>query len=409
MVFHISETSSDSDDDLRAIINGKKADVPEDCTLDSLLATRETDIFIHHPVVESPDESSDDAQSDFVPPVTIGPMLSRDASIFDLPEGAFPMIVLSFLADCQPPDPPSYAKLPEWTRKFIEVSTDLYPKSADTLFALISELIETESPELQSLLIRYGAQFPSQSIPYRIWHSFALKAINKNICSLVGLLSVANYDSFSFKTESDQRMARTDLILLHLSSIFCPKISMHSDYSHVIPQLVNFLKRDIFDDEIWIGEVTTKFCNLATEIRIRNWSLWISMFPLEGFGSRFLLETGTRLCLWLFDSTLRDSVSIPEFVEALDRIKGLCESSDNEDLEKASAALALAEKVLIAAIRLRQVDKKTVKIMAKKLKFSFAVSDMSMMTALKEQVHVTRTQVENLSQSDLFLPRQGHA
>jgi hypothetical protein len=92
---------------------------------------------------------------------------------------------------------------------------------------------------------------------------------------------------------------------------------------------------------------------------------------------------------------------VAEFVGALVNVKELCQADDDAALVKASAVVALAEKGIAAAVRLRIADKQTIKHLARALKFTFPQSDLGVMTALKEQVHVTRAQIEMLEQAEI--------
>jgi hypothetical protein len=202
---------------------------------------------------------------------------------------------------------------------------------------------------------------------------------------------------FAFESEDRRSDARSDILLLHFAAILCPTISEHPEYGMAVRQLrASLLAPDFLCDDA-VAEVAEKCCQLAVTVPVQNLSLWISMFPLEGWGAELLFRVAMSVCMHLMEQP--GGGSIEDFVDALGNVKTLCESPSDADLVKASAVLALAEKVLITGMKLKRVDKKLMKVMAKNLKFSFTASDMSVLTALKEQVHVTRTQVEMLCQS----------
>lgn len=394
MASEMSETSDESDD-LRSVIQGKRTTLPDDCTIDSLLASRERDILFR-PLVPSPTTSSPEGPG-FVAPTDVVPLLSRDGSIFELSAAMFPMQVLSLLSSRALPDRPQFARLPDWKRQALELFPDSVSCIPSILFSMIEEYIATGGKDSPTVLIRYALRFARNSVDYSTWLSFALEAIGSNLRCLTALLAIGNYETFAFESDDRRSDARSDIVLLHFAAILCPTISECPEYGMAVRQLrASLLAADFLSDDI-VGAVAERCCQLTAAVPVQNLSLWISMFPLEGWGAELLFRVATRVCMQLME--LPGGGSIGDFIDALANVKTLCESPRDADLVKASAVLALAEKVLIAGMKLKRIDKKLMKVMAKNLKFSLTASDMSMLTALKEQVHVTRTQVEMLCQS----------
>ena len=82
------------------------------------------------------------------------------------------------------------------------------------------------------------------------------------------------------------------------------------------------------------------------------------------------------------------------------QLKNLCESMDDDDVLKASTIIALAERAVVTSIQLGIITSEIIEFMIKQLKFSISSSDPGILTSIKEQIHVTRTQLENFLLTD---------
>jgi hypothetical protein len=81
-------------------------------------------------------------------------------------------------------------------------------------------------------------------------------------------------------------------------------------------------------------------------------------------------------------------------------IEALCNTEDDNDLLRASAALALSEAVMVAGLSVGLARKQDFGVLSKSLKITFKGASISQMTRLKEQFHVTRQQIAMLGDVD---------
>ena len=65
--------------------------------------------------------------------------------------------------------------------------------------------------------------------------------------------------------------------------------------------------------------------------------------------------------------------------------------------------LALSERAVVTGIKLGYVKDAVFQLMIRNMKFSINSSDPGVLTSLKEQIHMTRTQFETLYQTQSIL------
>jgi hypothetical protein len=167
--------------------------------------------------------------------------------------------------------------------------------------------------------------------------------------------------------------------------------------------LVDF--EDVKDEEI--ASLAVQCSEVALELPLQSIAVWIAAFVMDGYGAKLFYAIGTMVCLMLLEAQVEGLPTMDQFEGSLIGLRKLCGSPHNVDLLRASAVIALVEKVAAAAIRLEIVDSTAIERMAHHLKGAFTGTDVSDMTVLKEQFHVTRVQLEMLAQSD-FRTRSPH-
>jgi hypothetical protein len=388
-----SDASSDSDPEFSAILRGTTRVLTEDYSIDSLLATREKDLSIRPRPLESPAPSLTTPSSGFVCPIHFRPFVNRDITIFSPADFRFPV---SLLDKIQRPtiSIPDFPPLLEWQRLALETCPEFLPPKSDFLFASFTFCVQSGSSLLAEKVASYASTFPARSIPFDIWLTILLTALPTNTQLAAIILATARADVFQFQSPEYEQTAFRELFLLYFGLIVNPEGVV------AVRSFRRFLNdwNGVDDDTIvWLVE---QCCNMALELPLQSLACWFGVFPMAGCGTKFLYGFGTRICQILFRGNADGIPAMGEFAGMMSHLRILCASGIDDDFLKASAALTAIEKVVIAAIRLRIVDRQTIYEIARSLKFSFSSSDISDMTNLKEQFHVTRAQLELLSRID---------
>jgi hypothetical protein len=394
-------SASASDDDLPSIFRPTGTNsVPADCSIDQLLKSRQNEIARVPGIrrlLESPELSDDEPEiPQFQDPIDLTPTLSRDASIFDFTESCFQTSVLELIHPPSNYERPACPRLPSWQLKTVELYPDQAPHSASILLSLLQEVFITRSRPLRHTIVNYARSLPRHSVSFSIWISLVVESINADPMRLICLLAIAAFDLFQY--ESDPDIAYRDIIVLYFAAILCPQVSTRSTFHLAVRQLRDNLTSEVLTDDA-ISNLISDCSELVFDAATENISLLLSVFPLDGKGAQIMFAIGGRLALNLLGAEPPSRPTFEEFTVVLADIKKLIQSSDDADLMKFGVVLALTEKIVVAGMRLKVVNRRGLEQIAKDLKFSFASSDAGEMTTLKEQVHVTRMQIEMLLQS----------
>jgi hypothetical protein len=155
------------------------------------------------------------------------------------------------------------------------------------------------------------------------------------------------------------------------------------------------LVEDEFDSES-LDILLEQCCELAFSAGIDAISLLVSLFLLDGCGAEILFTVATRLSFEWTRLEAPATIDFGEFVGAVARLQALLDSCPDGNLLKLGAVVALTEKIVVAAIRLKRAKVDQLKQVAKCLKVSFGSTDLGVMTTLKGQLHVSRMPIEML-------------
>lgn len=397
---------SDEMEDITEESQDKPVGIPDEFSIDSLLQARKNQINDFHlgefgKDIISSDFSSEDPE--FTPTLDISPYVPRDGSTFDLSQGNFPFRIFQLL-DC-PSNAPAHCLplLKQWQWLAISYNYSSFPLNATFLFTLIQELIVKKSNELGMVLIQYASLFPPNSLnDFDMWFDFVREAMHSSVQSVVFLLAIGDINLFKFKDDQSKQHAIDFIILLHISAMLCPAISKNQLYGFALKQLRKLLKENkVSESQIAFYVETTN--QISLDIPVQSISLLVSMFPLVGNGVDFINKITIKmgLCLIYDVEEIEDEkCNLRKFVEELPQLKYLCESVDDDDVLKASTIIALAERAVVTSIQLGIITSEIIEFMIKQLKFSISSSDPGILTSIKEQIHVTRTQLENFLLTD---------
>jgi hypothetical protein len=258
------------------------------------------------------------------------------------------------------------------------------------LFSSLSFFIQSNSVPFGEKIVCYASHFPDHSIPYERWLAFLFEQIPINSKVTPFILATGCARSFQFESPEREATVFRDLFLLHFGAMVCPEASEGPGAIAIARSLRNVVIdfADAGDDDIvWLAE---RCSELALELPRQSLALWIATFPIEGCGAKLMYSIGTRVCMTLLQESSDGFPTMDQFAATLEALRSLCSSGNDDDLLCASVIAAVLEKVVAVAIRLRITNRATIETIARDLRVAFASSDISEMTALKEQFHVTR-------------------
>lgn len=384
-------------------------EIPDEFSIDSLLEARKTElssIQVNSPVKGDSSDSSTE-EPEFKAPVNITKYVPRDASTFEFSQGNFPFRIFEILECPEVAETHCFPILKQWEWIALKYNCDSVLPNATLLFSLIQELILKKSDEVGLVFLEYVDLFPDNSISeFDIWFDFIRESMHSSVQSVCYLLAASDIKLFKFEKESNKNDALDRIILLNISAMICPAISENNMYGFALSKLRDILKTNEFSEKQIHYYAETCF-DLVLDIPVSNISLIVSKFPLEGFGVNIIYIFTIRIALFLLnDDDLDDSErTIERLVKEIKALKKLCESPEDEDIIKASAIIALCERAVICGIKLGFVDEELINSIIKNFKFSINSSDPAVLTALKEQIHITRTQFETLYQTQAILEK----
>lgn len=424
----IEEISDDdsSEDQLTQLLKSKKNDVPEEFSIDNLLKARvqENSVYNNQKNDEndeknvSPQKKSrknDKEVINIASQTTTDddlsfPITNRDGSIFEFSQPSTSVEVFSFLEK----DDEIYnsekilSKIPsmaKWQCKTLFYHPALVEISSQILFSTILYMIDNNDEKIGDSIIKYWNRFPDNSIEYNSWYALIKKCVySKFTYGTIILLTISDPIKFKFENEEEFHRAPFDIIVLHFYATFSPEIAGDHNYRRVIRIFRKILTdNDTTFSEKQFEELVDTCYSLASDCDPRNSSYLISLFPIDGLGCELIIQVMMRLCLtYLRIYELPDVITVEFLAKSLSEIKKLCESLTDEDLINASASMALAERILSIAIKMKAVKTDVLEKMSKNMKFSINCANPGVLTALKEQIHVTRSQFDCFMQAGLL-------
>ena len=387
------ESSSENESELATMLRPQTLGGNEDFSIDGLLAARDHDATV--PSAAVPVNDDDSPVSEFHAPIEFNAFESRDASVFDFSQGNLPFRVFGVIDREGPPEPICFPRMKEWQWKALKTDMAHVEVSSTLLFSMIQELVFVRSFDIGRMIIKFAEIMPKHSISYSIWFRCVKEAMFSAIDVVGFILGLSFFENFSFDEEEDDDVAKMEIIMLHFSVLLCPPATESPAAVYAYRALRSNLMTSGFNDA-QAKNLADECYALTLDVPVRNLSLLASMLPLDGIGAQIMFVTAIKLCYDLMKLDVPSNVTFDGLVKVIGHLKQLCQSSDDDDLFAASAIMALSERAFLAGIKLKIVTKEAAQIFAETLKFSFSNSDAAVLTELKEQVHVTRTQVDML-------------
>lgn len=370
--------------------------IPDDAadfTLDSLVATRVAERKEELELQKAAEAAAEIGE--LFGSVDIEPLMIRDGSIFDFSQGVCPVNVFELLGfddifpvrNCQP--------IPKWLLEAFSLHPTRVPPSADVLFGVFDIILSDLDNTMGDAIISYLGILPNGCLPYNIWLDYTREAMLSAPYLAVFFLLSGKLDLFCFEDEEEREKAPAQLTLLMCSAAMAPVISESPYFCHVIPNMQNLFNQTFSKEDIEF--ISTSCIKLISESGTPSISCFASSVPCVGVGIEIMWRVSTTLSISLLRANqIKESDPMKALAIASGAVKHLCESSEDSDLLYASAVLALIEKSAVTSIRLNRIDRKTMKLLCSNIRFSLNTKDPVMLTALKEQLHITRTQLSLL-------------
>lgn len=395
-------SSDSSDEEIDKLFHKtKKTNVLEEFSIDNLLKIREIEKSnLKTPELEeSAEQTSDNDEVVFVPPIKINDFMHRDGSVFEFSQGNFPFRVFEAIEfNEEEPKSHCFPKLKQWQWMALKYHPELVMPSVTALFSLMQELIVADSSHSSDIgvsLLKYIENFPKHSINFKIFFDLLKESTYNAPQAAVFLLAISDFENFVYKDINEDE-AHTSIILIHIAALLCPAITENRFYGHASLQFRKNFDYDIYTNE-QVDQISDVCFNLATDVPLTNISQIVTLLPLNGIGANIANKVTIQLALHLLKvEEILNHPTLEDLAKNLHLIKKLCESTFDSDLIAASAVLALSERAVVSSLKVGGGSIQTIQSMVKSLKFSINSSDLGMLTALKEQIHVTRTQFETL-------------
>ena len=399
----ILSDSSDSSDSDEPIF--KKSNQVKGISIDDLLEEREK---------ESKEQSEIDGnQSDgglsesssvdfFVPPFKIEKLPDNDPSVFDFRDFTFPMDIFDKMhyghRDVDIFIPP----VENWKVLALENFDEFVPFVPEFFFSLVVRAIQIKTDEAGLLLIKYSSKIPKNSLDFTYFVHLVRICAEKEpemLCFILGSISPK-----SFQTNSEEELHNIyfDLVLMYSATILTSK-AINNPYSfYMIDQFRLLFTSTILDSAVVeeLGDILVSTC-FAMECEVL--SQMTTYFPLNGSGSDIMIYFGLHMIAGMMESDCDPTIEwLPTMMEGL---KAKCAQTPII----ASAVASVVHMVVSAAIKSGDIDQETIQGIIEAMKFNIPCSDPAMLTMLKEQLQVTRTQLDMLMRASFMISSQTYA
>ena len=391
---------SDSSDSSEPIF--KKNETVKGISIDDLLEERERESKEQS---EYEGNQSDGGLSEsssvefFVPPFKIEKLPDNDPSIFDFHDFSFPMEIFDKMHYSHNDVDITIPPVEEWKVLALENFEDFVPYDPLFFFSLIIRAIELKTPESGLLIIKYSSKIQKNSIDFTYFvHCIRLCAekVPEMLCFLLGSVTTK---SFIVKSEEETKDIHFDLILLHCAAILTSKAINNPLAFYMIDQLRTLLLSTILESPVIeeLGDILVSIC-FSMECEVL--SQVTTYFPLTGSGSDLMIYFGLHMISGMMESEYPPTIEwLPKTMEGL---KNKCAQTPLI----ASGVASVVHMVVAAAIKSGEIDQETIQGIIEAMKFNIPCTDIAMLTMLKEQLQVTRTQIDMLMRASFTVSSQ---
>lgn len=382
----ISDVSEDENNNNDAI---------EQCpSIDDLLEERERESREMSEYSEKTDDDSITCAQTFVPPFSLSKVKTDDPIIFAKTDFEFPKIIFEFLHSEEADF--TTANIEPWMLLAIKYYSQQLPIKPEFYFSLVNYLIYKKDEDVGHFLIKYGAKLPKGCLDF------------PSFIKLFKLCSEISPEMLSFILGSieptnmagDRIPITHDFILMHAAMLFTTK-AVNVPYSyHAIEKLRRIFDYGSLPEEV-IEEIGNAIIRICQEKDANDvLSQFTTYFPINGAGSGIMIFFGRHIIKQLMKSEAEPLLdNLPVMLENIKLVS-------SADPSICSAIVSVLHATVSAAMKDGEIDQDTVGEIIEKLKFTIPCHDPILLTLLKEQLQVTRTQLDILMRSNYQISSQ---
>lgn len=405
------DISDSSEDEMEFMIQKKKNSVTPVYSIDSLIAIREKCDSTFEIQSNNLNETESKTIEDLKRCLKEN---SFEVSVFSQQESHFPQAFFSLFPDIPVPTveilPPNHC-----IHKLSRMCPEKISITSPFLFSLLFTLFNNPSSSNQETLMILIPQIVPKTIDFDMWLSTFLYFARNNDSLLIYLLLIANPTNFS--------KFHLSIFTAFYSSLFCSSIVQHSLFYKVISHMIEIMQ--IFSNE-YQNLLNSDFFSTIVELTIKAFPEFsLSIIPnlvklpyYQNFFP-FLVDLYSSLIDFLMDrpfhhhnskefSSILDSISHENLSSFLTQ-KALKDPNDSlestspeeEKFLKFSGILVLIEKLISTGVCAKVISIDDVKKIIRFLQVSIKTEDQTCLTELKEQLHMTRLNLELIANEGL--------
>ncbi|OHS93537.1 hypothetical protein TRFO_11753 [Tritrichomonas foetus] len=386
MLFEISDDSSS--ENIPVIITPRRSQkIPDNMTIDNLIKDREEEIkdsvledAFNNPISPKIEILRKELQICKLPDFDF-----IDESIFNPVNLPFPVCIFDYLKT-QPAEPPN-------TRDFFEgifYFDNIIDATDQVVYSLLDNLVQTKHERSGKFIIdiidKDFSIYPLLKLEHVL---FYYKKIITECPEKLYIFPAFVCTSSKFEVFPN---VKDDLLLLQIAALISSSITTHSTFH----QLVQRFKYESINLEL-----LDPLIKIVVNSKIQVIANLTTYFPVTKITNEFIYRFFIILIFHLLEieeePPLKYNLIIDSLISLVPCIKKLIDSGETIQLFKASAILTLLERIIVTGNLTNQLFYQQMKALAKSMKMNLMYEDAINLASLKEQLHVTRVQIEYLS------------
>lgn len=402
MLFEESDYSysyTSSDDEPIIKIAPKSTKIPENLTIDALFQTRSKEQInppqkkVSFEINESNKPKIDLMKQEINLKDYLVPDLQViNESIFNQTQVSFPTSVFSILKTI--PDENQQYPIKEFDllHGLSYFESTLFDFTEDTIYTLLYSLLYNGDDVFGKIILKKLDKMPQLNFSKFL---FLFKEIinkyekNQSLYIYPSLLCNPLY------FEQTQEI-HDDITLLFFSIAMCTNIVKHQYFCQVI-KYFKFLNPNF--------NLINNLHQLIIESQIQCIGYLVTFMNISNNTAEFFLFLYMSLINSLFDNDTKLPTELKEMIDHLifltPNLKELIDSREEGKLLRSSAILSLIEQVIVAAKILNLISHDQASKLCKSMKFNLICENGTYLFLLKEQLHVTLTQIEYIVDATL--------
>ena len=388
-LFEIS-SSSDSDDDFDLTPSGKEKVISIDELSDRRNDEKEKEKLFKDL------EKSEEVKNEKIPELIECPR-AIDGTIFDEKNVKFPQKIFDFIKldeGSQTINLSTLDPVPSWVNTAASYFPEKIPINSELIYRILYQLFTSHDEKFGDTIVNLMEHFPKHFLEFcKIYQLTKLIINSKEELAIYALILL---DPKFYIDYDSNLLEMTNLII---GGILSTKISSHPLFYHLPILLV----RALSDPEVPADDESIsadEIFEVVENMPIESVSSLISFLPMEKSCANFTLDLSLKLLFKFMDVKPKNQTKkgqIGEVIQHISCIKSFVKDSSQKKLKIASAIIALFERLIVTATAFFDLDKKKINRLITDMKMSINGKDPSDLTNLKEQLHMTRVHLENIS------------